>query len=290
LHIETVIMIFSICSLSVVPVRAGRKYKSEMVTQLLFGEVVECWEKNGEWTKIRCLWDNQIGWVPTNQLTPITEEEANRYQSNFACCMELAQPAIASDHFLPLTMGASLPCFDGMRFEIAGTSYSFSGQVITPQNIQTSIDLLIKLARKYLYAPELEGGRSPFGIDSTGLIQVLFKMIGLPMPRDAYLQARKGENVDFYEQATLGDLVFFQDKNGHINHVGIICDKDRIIHTYGKVRIDKIDHFGIFNVESKKYTHKLRVIKRVLKASTLSNKIVEKTAPEEITNQIEMFK
>ncbi len=283
-------MIFSICSLSVVPVRAGRKYKSEMVTQLLFGEVVECWEKNGDWTKIRCVWDNQIGWVPSNQLTPITEEEANRYQTTFACCMELAQPAIAADHFLPLTMGASLPCFDGMRFEIAGTSYSFSGQVITPQNIQTSIDLLIKLARKYLYAPELEGGRSPFGIDSTGLIQILFKMLGIAMPRDAYLQARKGDNVDFYEQASIGDLVFFQDKNGHINHVGLICEKDRILHTFGKVRIDKIDHFGIFNIETKKYTHKLRVIKRVLTASTSPSRDIQETASEEITNQIEMFK
>lgn len=282
-------MIFSICSLSVVPVRAGRKYKSEMITQLLFGEVVECWEKKGEWTKIRCLWDNQIGWVPTNQLTPITEEEATRYQASYACCMELAQPAIASDHFLPLTMGASLPCFDGMRFEIAGTSYSFSGQVITPQNIQSSIDLLIKLARRYLYAPELEGGRSPFGIDSTGLIQVLFKMLGIAMPRDAYLQARKGDNVDFYEQAAVGDLVFFQDKNGHINHVGIICEKDRILHTHGQVRIDKIDHFGIYNMDLKKYTHKLRVIKRILTAETPSKKVAPKVE-EEVTNQIEMFK
>ena len=281
-------MIFSICSLSVVPVRAGRKYKSEMITQLLFGEVVECWERKGDWTKIRCLWDNQIGWVPTNQLTQITPEEAERYQE-YACCMELAQPAIAADHFLPLTMGASLPCFDGMRFEIAGRSYSFSGQVISPQNIHKSIDLLIKLSRKYLYAPELEGGRSPFGIDSTGLIQILFKMIGVAMPRDAYLQARKGDNIDFYEQATIGDLVYFQDKNGHINHVGIICEKDKILHTYGKVRIDKIDHFGIFNTELKKYTHKLRVIKRVLPSETPAPKIKQKT-PEEVTNQIEMFK
>lgn len=282
-------MIFSICSLSVVPVRAGRAIKSEMVTQLLFGEVVECWEKKGDWTKIRCLWDNQIGWVPTNQLTQITEEEADRYVETFACCMELAQPAIATDHFLPLTMGASLPCFDGIRFEIAGTSYSFSGQVITPQNIEANTELLIKLARRYLYAPELEGGRSPFGIDSTGLVQILFKMIGINLPRDAYLQARKGENIDFFEQVRIGDLVFFQDKNGHINHVGIICEKDRIIHTYGKVRIDKIDHFGIYNTDLNKYTHKLRVIKRLL-TSDKNTRRQEKKVPEEKTNQIEMFK
>ena len=282
-------MIFSICSLSVVPVRSGRNFKSEMITQLLFGEVVECWEKKGVWTKIRCLWDNQIGWVPTNQLTQITAEEAERYQTNYACCMELAQPAIANDHFLPLTMGASLPCFDGMRFEIAGTSYSFSGQVISPQNINATIDLLIKLARKYLYAPELDGGRSPFGIDSTGLIQVLFKMLGILMPRDAYLQARKGESIDFYEQAAIGDLVFFQDKNGHINHVGIICDNDCILHTDGKVRIDKIDHFGIFNTDLNKYTHQLRVIKRVFTVERPAAKSMEKTT-EETPNQIEMFK
>ncbi|MEM1124386.1 MAG: NlpC/P60 family protein, partial [Bacteroidota bacterium] len=246
-------------------------------------------EKKGAWTKIRCLWDNQIGWVPTNQLTQITEAEANRYQAAYACCMELAQPAIAADHFLPLTMGASLPCFDGMRFEIAGNKYSFSGQVITPQQVPATVDMLIKIARKYLYAPELEGGRSPFGIDSTGLVQVLFKMLGIAMPRAAYLQARKGENVDFYEQSTTGDLVFFQDKNGHIHHVGIICEKDRILHTYGQVRVDKIDHFGIFNVDTNQYTHKLRVIKRLLTPVQPTQKTTPKEETE-ITNQIELFK
>jgi cell wall-associated NlpC family hydrolase len=259
-----------------------------MITQLLFGEVVECWESKGDWTKIRCLWDNQIGWVPSNQLKSIPEEEVNRYQENYACCLELAQPAIANDHFLPLTMGATLPCFDGMRFEIANTPYSFSGQVISPQSITPNTDLLIKLARKYLYAPELEGGRSPFGIDSTGLIQILFKMLGIMLPRDAYLQARKGENIDFFEQVQLGDLIFFQDKNGHINHAGIICEKDKILHCYGKVRIDKIDHFGIFNTDLNKYTHQLRVIRRLLKTAVVPTHKIEKPT-ETISNQMEMF-
>ena len=281
-------MIFSICALSVVPVRSGASSKSEMITQLLFGEVVECWEKKKDWTKVRCVWDNQIGWVLANQLISLTETEAIRYQEDFACSIELAQPAIATDYFLPLTIGASLPSFDGMQFEVAGNRYAFSGQVILPSQAQASTDLLLKLARRYLYAPQLAGGRSPFGIDSAGLIQVLFKILGIVLPRDAYLQARKGENIDFFEQALPGDLAFFEDENGHINHVGIICEEDKILHVYGQVRIDKMDHFGIFNINLNKYTHKLRVIKRLLTASAQDAPSIEPIAPE-VKNQIEMF-
>lgn len=271
-----------------VPIRSGRNLRSEMITQILFGEIVECWETVGQWTKVRCLWDNQIGWILGKQLTPLNEETYQRCKDASAVSIELAQPAIADNHFLPLTMGASLPCFDGMRFEIAEHKYTFSGQVISTKEIEPSVSLLIKLARKYLYAPELEGGRSPFGIDSTGLVQILFKMLGINLPRDAYLQARKGDTVDFYEQALPGDLAFFQDKNGHIKHVGILCDSNQILHTNGMVRIDKIDHFGIFNTDENKYTHQLRVIKRLLNSpkpiSTKSSK-----EPTQTSTQIEMF-
>lgn len=282
-------MIFSISNLSVVPVRSAKDEKSEVITQLLFGEMVETWEKKGNWTKVRCTWDNQIGWVLNNQLTPLTNEEVNKYQESFACSLELAQPAIARDHFLPVTMGATLPCFDGMGFEVAGLRYAFSGQVITPLTIKPTTELLLKLARRYLYAPYFCGGRSPFGIDSTGLIQVLFKMLGINLPRDAYLQARKGELIDFFEQSTIGDLVFFEDKNGHIHHVGIIFEPDKILHAYGQVRIDKIDHFGIFNQTLQQYTHKLRVIKRVLPPDS-DHPVQEEKTDQEVTNQIELFR
>lgn len=282
-------MIVSTCNLSVVPVRSGKGHKKEMITQLLLGELVEVWEKSGEWTKIRCLWDNQIGWVESNQITTLTEEEVERYQSNFACSMEIAQAAIAPDHFLPITMGATLPSFDGMKFELGGVNYSFSGQVINASTITPTNELLIKLARKYLYAPYLKGGRSPFGIDGTGLIQVLFKMLGITLPRDAYLQARKGELIDFFEQSRVGDLVFFEDKKGHINHAGIICEAGKVLHAYGQVRIDKIDHFGIFNEAQNKYTNKLRVIKRVL-TSDNTDSTLNKKETGKIKQQIELFK
>ena len=282
-------MTISICNLSVVPVRAGRASKSEMITQLLFGEMVECWEKKGEWTKIRCTWDNQIGWVQSNQITLITEEEVALYNQESAYCMEISQPVVAIDHFLPITMGATLPNFDGMKFELAGKSYTFSGQVISSGTLAPSTELLIKLARKYLYAPYLKGGRSPFGIDSTGLVQVLFKMMGIAIPRDAYLQARKGELIDFFEQARVGDLVFFEDSKGNIDHAGIICEEGHILHASGQVRIDKIDHFGIFNILTNKYTRKLRVIKRILTDKPPHKDKQKENNLEKVRGQKELF-
>jgi len=177
-----------------------------------------------------------------------------------------------------------------MKFELAGVNYSFSGQVIDATAITPTNELLIKIARKYLYAPYLKGGRSPFGIDGTGLIQVLFKMLGINLPRDAYLQARKGELIDFFEQARVGDLVFFEDKKGHINHAGIICEEGKILHAYGQVRIDKIDHFGIFNEDKNKYTNKLRVIKRVLTSDDNTNLKKTKKDASKIKQQVKLFK
>jgi len=283
-------MTISICNLSMVSIRSGRGDKYEMVSQLLFGETVECWEKKGNWTKVRCTQDNQIGWVHNNQITPLTEKEVETYQESPNYALDISHAAAATDHFLPITIGATLPNFDGLKFEIAGTTYSFNGQVIAPDRILPSIELLIKLAKKYLYAPYLKGGRSPFGLDSSGLVQVLFKLMGITIPRDAYLQARKGELIDFFEQARVGDLAFFQDKNGHINHVGIICEEGKILHCSGQVRIDKIDHFGIYHIQNEKYTHTLRVIKRLLSSeSEFPNKSTNKDTVSN-KSQMELFK
>ena len=282
-------MTISVCTLSMVPIRSGKGDKNEMVSQLLFGELVECWEKKGEWTKIRCVLDNQIGWVYSNQITQLTEQEVEEYQKELNYSLEVAQAAAASDHFLPIPMGATLPKFDGLKFDMAGTTYSFSGQVIDPHRITPSTELLIKLAKKYLYAPYLKGGRSPFGIDSTGLVQVLFKLMGVAVPRDAYLQARKGELIDFFEQARVGDLVFFEDVNGHINHVGIIYEDGKILHCSGQVRIDKVDHYGIYHAQQEKYTHKLRVIKRLL-SSELETDTSNIKSEVKAKSQMQLFK
>ncbi len=281
-------MNFGICALSIVPVRSAASDKSEMVSQLLFGETVELLEKKGSWAKIRCSWDNYLGWIDAKQVILITPSEFNLFNKNHSCSLELLQPAISDDFYLPITLGANLPNYDGLRFSINGNSFTFSGQVITPSEIKPNAELVLKIARRYLFAPYLWGGRSPIGIDCSGFTQIVFKMVGINLPRDAYEQVEVGEIVDFVEQAQEGDLAFFENRKGKIAHVGILLPDGQIIHASGQVRIDKIDHYGIFNAEKEKYTHKLRVIKRILPFQ-LNKLSLEKNIEEVDKNQVKMF-
>lgn len=280
---------YHLCPLSIVPVRASAAESSDMISQLLFGELVETLETKGRlWSRVRCQWDNLVGWVATNQLQAITPTEFDTFHEHFAYNLEVMQAVMGADFFLPITLGAQLPNFDGMRFQVADVPYTFSGQAVFPKDITPTSNFILKMARRYLHAPTLNGGRSPFGIDSSGLTQMVFKMGGIRLPREAAQQVFIGETVDFMEQSQAGDLAFFEDRGGRIAHVGILMPNLQIIHSYGKVRIDTIDHFGIYNNEQARYTHRLRVVKRVL--SKLQIPAKDSTQPADwIKNQIELF-
>lgn len=281
-------MTFGICPLSIVPIRSSSSDKSEMISQLLFGEMVELLEKRGAWQRVRCVWDNYIGWVDAKQLKPITKEEFELYRGQYAHSLELLQPAMSEGHGQPITIGATLPNYDGINFRLNGSSFTFSGQAIHPLEVKPSASLLLKIARRYLYAPYLWGGRSPLGIDCSGFTQVVFKMIGIKLARDAYQQVEYGTSVDFIEQAKPGDLAFFENNKKRITHVGILLSPGEIIHASGQVRIDRIDHYGIFNVDTKRYSHRLRVVRRILPESALEEP-TQKDAVFVPTNQVELF-
>jgi gamma-D-glutamyl-L-lysine dipeptidyl-peptidase len=266
---------YAIASISVIPIRAQPSEKSEMISQLLFGETVEVLNAskklkalNPGWSQIRCEWDGYIGWISTNQLTFLGEEKP--IFDHIPTSFEVVQAAMSQDFMIPLTLGATLPNYDGIQFEIKDKKFTFSGQVIEPNQIQVNTDFIIKIARKYLYAPYLWGGRSPFGIDCSGFSQMCYKILGIKLPRDAYQQAEEGEIIDFIEQTQPGDLAFFVKNStaSHITHVGILLEDNLIIHASGRVRIDKLDHNGIFNEEVNNYSHLLRIVKRILPTDT----------------------
>ena len=255
----------AICHISVAPLRNSPSNKSEQVSQLLFGEIVEIIDTKGKaWQKVRCTWDNCIGWVLSNQLKPITDKEFDLFEEKFAYCLDLFQPLMTDNESMPITIGARLPDFDGMKFKFDGKTYRYSGQAVFPKNLNPSIDKIQKIARRYLSAPYQWGGRSPLGIDAGGFAQMVMKLVGVRLLRNADQQVHQGELIDFIEQAHPGDLAFFENKAGNISHVGILLPENKIIHAHGKVMINEIDHYGIFDVRLNKYTHKLRVIKRVL--------------------------
>lgn len=275
-------MDFALCHLSVVPLRSSASDKSEQVSQLLYGEIVELLEWKGRsWVKIRCTWDNCIAWVQARQVKPLTISEYRLFSDKYAYCLDLFQPLMSSDFVMPIPLGSRLPDFDGMKFSFDGKTYNYSGQAVYPENLEPTAERVLKIARRYLLAPYQWGGRSPFGIDASGLTQMVFKMVGIHLQRTPEAQVHQGELVDFIEQSMPGDIAFFENSAGTIAHTGILFPDGKIIHTADQVRIDRIDHFGIFDEETSRYTHRLRVVKRVLKM-TSPPKLEQKEAKKEL--------
>lgn len=245
-----------ICKISICPVRISPSDKSEMTTQLLFGELCELKDKKDNWMFISFLCDKYEGWIDSKQVAEVNQHIDNRH-----ICFQLTHSCHKQDHHIPIVLGSSLPNFDGLNFKINKEKFIYNGKYLeVSENNQFNIK---KIALKYLNAPYLWGGRSPFGIDCSGLTQMVYKFLNIILPRDAYQQAEMGEVVNFTSEARIGDLAFFGSEE-NITHVGIVFENNKILHAHGWVRLDIIDHIGIFNIDTKKYTHKLKVIKRIL--------------------------
>lgn len=234
----------AVANVSIVPVRAKNSDKDEMVTQLLFGEGVDVLEVKGKWMKIKTHYDGYEGWINSTQVTPVSDEDFARRETEF-----ITSPVLYY-HKNQVKMLLSI----GSEVERVNVDEYLHG------NLR---DGITETALAFLEVPYLWGGRSFFGIDCSGFTQLVYKVNGIKIPRNAYQQAEEGDVLGFVEEAEKGDLAFFDNEEGKIIHTGIILEGQKIIHAHGKVRIDELDSTGIFNKEQNKHTHKLRFIKRM---------------------------
>ncbi len=249
-------MQYGICNFSLVPVRFEASDKSELVTQLLYGECYTILEKQKKWLKIKIAFDDYEGFIDRKQFKEITKEAFQSIQKSIPKHSTDLVEFVHDEkkQLVPILLGSSLNGLSILGHEYDGNSSS---------GIHNKSDL-IKTASLYLNAPYLWGGKSPFGIDCSGFTQMVYKINGHKLLRDASQQATQGEVLSFIEECEPGDLAFFDNNEGEIIHVGIILENNYIIHAHGCVRVDRLDQSGIYNTDLKKHTHKLRVIKKIL--------------------------
>jgi hypothetical protein len=255
-------MNYGICNLSIIALRVEANDRSEMVSQLLFGDHFKILEKSKQWVKIKLAFDNYEGWIDSKQCLKINKKDYDKLTE---------EPIIVSNELIDfiededqklftIVLGSRLPHYANKKFNINKNKYSFEGNIA---GIPSTKEVIVNTAIMFLNVPYLWGGKTPFGIDCSGLTQMVYKINGYKLLRDASQQAAQGEVLSFIEESEPGDLAFFDDDQGSITHVGIILANNYIIHASGKVRIDRLDQSGIYNAELKKHTHKLRVIKKI---------------------------
>lgn len=254
-------MEYAVVSAPAAPVRRKPAQRREMVSQLLFGETVRILKTEGDlWVKIRSLHDGYEGWMTNTLLSPVEKEFANtrsRYVSADLLCL-----ATAGGQQINIPVGSSLPFFENGKGKLGTADFQFTGNYYNRDEQVPGPELVNQLTRPWLNAPYLWGGRTPLGVDCSGFVQVIFKMMGIDLPRDAWQQAQEGKPVKNFGDARPGDLAFF-DNREEIVHVGILLGDDQIIHASGKVRIDTITKKGIVNTESGKKTNRLRAVRRI---------------------------
>lgn len=249
-------MQYGICNLSIVPLRSEPSHNTELVSQVLYGDIFKVLEQRKTWSKIRLAFDKCEGWVDNEQYMEIQEAQYHQLNNeNPILVSDLVEFIEDSNQQLyPITLGTTL---NGLSF----LGHRHEGNITTGQTLKETI---IQTSFTYLNTPFLWGGKTPFGIDAAGFTQMVYKLNGHKLLRHAHQQATQGEALSFIEESEPGDLAFFDNNEGIITHVGIIMENNYIIHAYGKVRIDRLDHSGIYNVDKKTHTHKLRVIKKIV--------------------------
>jgi hypothetical protein len=196
---------FAICNLAIIPLRAEPSDRSEIVSQILFGEHFEIIETQNQWSKIKLYFDDYEGWVDSKQYQIISEKSFKELSKdaiilNSDLVEYVSNPA---NILLPIPLGASVSFLHHSEINIE--NFEFEGLRVS--GIKPKSDL-ITTSFLYLNAPYLWGGKTPFGIDCSGFTQMVYKLNGFKLLRDASQQSTQGEVLSFIEESEPGDLAF----------------------------------------------------------------------------------
>lgn len=247
---------------SIVPVREEAREGAEQNTQMLFGELCTILEEQPRWYRIRLDADGQEGWVDAKMICPMKTEEYTAHKKALQTAAMVAFPmayAVSENNgqTIPLTAGTRLTKYQEGRFEVLGVGFRIDPNMVIQQPLELTQTNLMNAVRFFINVPYLWGGKNAMGMDCSGFTQIVMSLFGRQLLRNASQQATQGTPVEGLEKAKPGDLAFFDHNDGKISHVGILLDSERIIHCSGRVKIEKIDATGIYNIEQGGYSHHL---------------------------------
>ncbi len=259
-------MNYGITSTTLTAVRKEPDHRTEMVHQLLFGETFIIRQSIGSWKEIELTPGTFTGWVETGSVETFGEsgfKEINKIQLAEHLLKVLKNNSEKENLFL--LPGSEMPDFDRdfNTFHIGSNVYTLDSPIVECK-IKDIRKRITEVSKYFLNTPFLWGGRSLFGMDAPGFVQLVYKLIGMALPRNLDQMVEQGALVPFQKKAQPGDLAFFEDTHGNIIHTGLILNHDSVIHASAVVRIDAIDHQGIKSPTSSAYSHRLRIIKTLL--------------------------
>jgi len=252
---------YGVCRLTIVPVFEKPDYNSRQHNQLLFGEAYEVTGKKGEWFSILTVFDGEGGWVLASQHHSITKEYFDQINtSDYKITTDTSATLLYNKNPLTVVMGSIVPISSSELFNIE-EQLAFNGETKSMSQKRDG-EFLKSVLNKFINTPFVPGGKTPFGSDASGFIQIAFKIAGYKLPRLAEQWTNVGNKVDGIEAATTGDIVLLKSSEGIVPSVYINENKTLIMS--GFVQPLKVDSKGIKIGAQKKYSFELMDIRRAI--------------------------
>jgi hypothetical protein len=260
---------YGVANTGVMQIRDNHKHSAQLVTQGLFGmtmKILGKQPKKDEWVLVSMDDDKYIGWVRKPDIWFINKSEYDSYKSNEKVMISdisvnlLNSPSNddKSDIKLYMTTKLNLVSEEGdfYKVKMPGGNKQFSGKEFyvskdkaTYLGVEMSPDKdfkskIVVKAKNMISAPYLWGGASPAMMDCSGYTQMLYRLNGFQIPRDADQQQAFSKPIKNQNDLQVGDLVFFSENKKYATHVGMYIGDKRFIHSsvgYGGVAITSFD-------------------------------------------------